>query len=117
MYIFAFKVERNLLPQNKPQALSPEEMAKRRELAKLRIAAKLAATPLEEETNTAPPTSEPFQPELSEDVFIAFARVYSGCLKPGASVYVLGPKHDPADVLKMVLVFIIPFVLNDCLLF
>lgn len=38
-----------------------------------------------------------------EDVFIAFARVFSGCLKKGTSVYVLGPKHDPASALLKVL--------------
>lgn len=38
----------------------------------------------------------------NEDVFIAFARVYSGCLRKGQEVYVLGPKHDPAVALQMV---------------
>ena len=38
----------------------------------------------------------------NEDVFIAFARVYSGCLRKGQEVYVLGPKHDPAVGLQMV---------------
>lgn len=41
-------------------------------------------------------------PENDEDVFIAFARVYSGCLQIGQEVYVLGPKHDPAVALQMV---------------
>lgn len=78
-------------------------MAKRREQAKLRHAAKLAGTILEEEAEKAS-TPEP-EPELAEDVFIAFARVYSGCLKQGSSVYVLGPKHDPAEAQRMVLFF------------
>ncbi|CAH1407872.1 unnamed protein product [Nezara viridula] len=95
-----FPMERKSLPQNRPQALTPEEMAKRREQAKLRHAAKLAGTVLEDEADKAP-TPEP-EPELSEDVFIAFARVYSGCLKQGSSVYVLGPKHDPAEALRMI---------------
>jgi len=37
-----------------------------------------------------------------EQVFIAFARVFSGTVKRGASLYVLGPKHDPALVLEQV---------------
>merc|ERR1719295_1177997 len=31
-----------------------------------------------------------------EMAFVAFARVFSGVLKPGKEVYVLGPKYDPA---------------------
>lgn len=38
----------------------------------------------------------------NEDVFIAFARVFSGCLKKGQEVYVLGPKHNPAQALDIV---------------
>ena len=37
-----------------------------------------------------------------EQVFIAFARVFSGTVKQGATLYVLGPKHDPALVLEQV---------------
>lgn len=40
-----------------------------------------------------------------DDVFIAFARVFSGCLRKSTSVYVLGPKHDPALALQKVLGF------------
>ena len=39
---------------------------------------------------------------MSGTAFIAFARVYSGTLKPGKEVYVLGPKHDPAKVAERV---------------
>ena len=34
---------------------------------------------------------------MDETAFIAFARVYSGTLRPGNEVYVLGPKHDPVS--------------------
>lgn len=40
--------------------------------------------------------------DLEKDVFIAFARVYSGTVKPGQTVYVLGPKHEPSSAVKMV---------------
>ena len=31
--------------------------------------------------------------------FIAFARVFSGTIRKGQQLYVLGPKHDPAQAL------------------
>lgn len=34
-------------------------------------------------------------------MFIAFARVFSGRVRKGDKVYVLGPKHDPSGVLSM----------------
>ena len=37
-----------------------------------------------------------------EHVFIAFARVFSGTVKKGQKLYVLGPKHDPAKALEEV---------------
>lgn len=98
--ILLFQVERKDLPQNKPQALTPEELARRREEAKSRHAARLAGATVDCEVKDET-QSEPVE-ELSDDVFVAFARVYSGCLKKGRSVYVLGPKHDPATALRMV---------------
>uniref|UniRef100_T1JFT1 Ribosome assembly protein 1 n=1 Tax=Strigamia maritima TaxID=126957 RepID=T1JFT1_STRMM len=42
--------------------------------------------------------------DLPEDedlpIFIAFARVFSGCLRKGQRVYVLGPKHKPEVALE-----------------
>lgn len=38
----------------------------------------------------------------TDQVFIAFARVYSGTIKRGQKLYILGPKHDPAKALDMV---------------
>ena len=31
-----------------------------------------------------------------KEIFIAFARVFSGTLKKGSKLYVFGPKYDPA---------------------
>ena len=39
--------------------------------------------------------------EEEEEVFIAFARVFSGSLKKGMKLYVLGPKYDPAKGLNL----------------
>lgn len=37
-----------------------------------------------------------------KETFIAFARVYSGVVKKGQRLFVLGPKYDPAQFLCMV---------------
>ncbi|XP_021362732.1 elongation factor-like GTPase 1 isoform X2 [Mizuhopecten yessoensis] len=36
--------------------------------------------------------------EEAPTVFVAFARIYSGTVKKGQKLYVLGPKHDPSQV-------------------
>ena len=33
----------------------------------------------------------------TQDQFIAFARVYSGVIKKGQKLFVLGPKYDPCS--------------------
>lgn len=38
----------------------------------------------------------------TKETFIAFARVYSGVVKKGQRLFVLGPKYDPAQFLCMV---------------
>lgn len=40
--------------------------------------------------------------EESKEVFIAFARVYSGTVKKGQRLFVLGPKYDPVQGLRSV---------------
>lgn len=35
------------------------------------------------------------EPPPDAPVFVAFARVFSGTLRKGQELYVLGPKHDP----------------------
>lgn len=46
--------------------------------------------------------SKPEEEEEQKETFIAFARVYSGVVKKGQRVFVLGPKYDPAQGLSMV---------------
>ncbi|XP_039450927.1 elongation factor-like GTPase 1 [Culex pipiens pallens] len=36
--------------------------------------------------------------EQADEAFLAFARVYSGTLRRGDKVYVIGPKHDPKSL-------------------
>lgn len=46
--------------------------------------------------SAAPEEDEP------KETFVAFARVYSGVVKKGQRLFVLGPKYDPAQYLCMV---------------
>uniref|UniRef100_A0A671UE21 Elongation factor-like 1 n=1 Tax=Sparus aurata TaxID=8175 RepID=A0A671UE21_SPAAU len=45
--------------------------------------------------------SKPEEEEEHKETFIAFARVYSGVVKKGQRLFVLGPKYDPAQGLSM----------------
>lgn len=100
-----FPVERKSLPQFKPRALTLEEIQQRREQARLLHALHEAQLASERESLPLVKSEERISEEVAqienEDVFIAFARVYSGCLRKGQEVYVLGPKHDPAVALQM----------------
>uniref|UniRef100_A0AAZ3QQB4 Elongation factor-like 1 n=1 Tax=Oncorhynchus tshawytscha TaxID=74940 RepID=A0AAZ3QQB4_ONCTS len=40
--------------------------------------------------------------EEEKETFVAFARVYSGVVRRGQKVFVMGPKYDPAQGLRMV---------------
>ena len=44
-------------------------------------------------------------PSGDDHVFIAFARVYSGTVKKGQRLYVLGPKHNPGKAIEEVRYF------------
>jgi hypothetical protein len=89
------------------RSLTAEDIAQRRELLKQKQVEK--TTTNEESTNqsgenaqttTENGVSNPTKIESNEDTnensFLAFARVYSGRLKRGQKIYVLGPRHDPA---------------------
>ena len=96
-----------------------EELEKKREAARLRFKQKNEERQKTEDNNhTFPlePISEPTVTPASDDgslpepdnsnaesetkshCFIAFARVFSGTLRVGQKVYVLGPKYDPSTV-------------------
>lgn len=108
-----FPVERKLLPQNRPQPLSAVEIAQRRELARQRHAEKLMQQCTLEEPNRMQYMSKEdiesvatnqeqdmSSTDPNEDAFVAFARIFSGTLRKGQEVYVLGPKHDPLEALE-----------------
>lgn len=57
------------------------------------------------EPNDSIVNNEENKPEVVEKVqneddimFIAFGRIYSGTIRRGQEVYVLGPKHDPSKI-------------------
>ncbi|XP_047505794.1 elongation factor-like GTPase 1 [Pieris napi] len=107
-----FSVERSSLPENKPKALTAEEMALRREKARQmreelkNSANKAEAIPMSKETSspeekcTEDEKGKEEKEEQSETAFIAFARIFSGKVKKGDKVYVLGPKHNPSKILS-----------------
>ncbi|XP_070758069.1 elongation factor-like GTPase 1 isoform X1 [Enoplosus armatus] len=123
-----FSVDTKALPQNRQRPLTQEEIAQRRELARQRHADRMAADQTAAESHkdlthsegmsqegqsaglgTAKMeslTSKDSKPEEGEEqeqkeTFVAFARVYSGVVKKGQRVFVLGPKYDPAQGLSM----------------
>ena len=105
-----FPTQRCFLPENRAKPLTDEEMAERRILARQRHKEMLEKSNAEtenhvqceivqgmsamtvDEINSA---NEQQNQAENDESFIAFARVYSGTLKIGSKLYVLGPKHDP----------------------
>ncbi|XP_047218843.1 elongation factor-like GTPase 1 isoform X3 [Girardinichthys multiradiatus] len=105
-----FAVDTKALPQNRQRPLNQEEIAQRREMARQRHAERVAAESLEGATlsdNTpveAKMTSltlKSVEEEEQKQVFMAFARIYSGMVKKGQRVFVLGPKYDPTQGLSL----------------
>ncbi|KAG7482249.1 elongation factor-like GTPase 1 [Solea senegalensis] len=112
-----FAVDVKALPQNRQRPLTQEEISQRRELARQRHAEKLAADQMaatEGNKDHGQPAglgtakmesltlkeSKPEEEEEQRETFVAFARVYSGVVKKGQRVFVLGPKYDPAQGLS-----------------
>lgn len=54
---------------------------------------------IQSETNIVATEREELE---TKEAFIAFARVFSGVVKKGQKLFVLGPKYDPADSLHKV---------------
>ncbi|XP_032514217.2 elongation factor-like GTPase 1 isoform X3 [Danaus plexippus] len=104
-----FSIDKSMLPSNKPKALTPEEMALRRERARqmrdaLKHSEKSEPIPVKteelvENDKEKHATDEQEKEDGDDTAFIAFARIFSGRIKKGDKLYVLGPKHDPSQVL------------------
>ncbi|XP_030433422.1 elongation factor-like GTPase 1 isoform X2 [Gopherus evgoodei] len=122
-----FAVDFKTLPCNKPRPLTQEVIAQRRELARRRHAEKLIASQGQElpeqalsgneseltvktgetkgdkqelTSQTESMTLKTVEQEADKESFIAFARVFSGVVRRGQKIFVLGPKYDPAESLN-----------------
>ena len=101
-----FPVARSQLPEHKARPLTAEELAERRVVARARYAEEqqregamqLTIEQMEQLTTREKVLDgvEGQTKKESEIAFLAFARVYSGCVEPGQDLWVIGPKYDPA---------------------
>lgn len=113
-------VDKSVLPTNKPKALTMEEIERRRAVARERHQERMAKTEAENQlqeltdnieksmkiVTTAEADAEAAaeaaeaadEANTDNEVFIAFARVYSGTLRKGDTIYALMPKHDPRSL-------------------
>jgi|688.fasta_scaffold758964_2 ribosome assembly protein 1 len=92
------QVDRQCLPKNKSSVLTSEDISIRRQ----QVRQKLAEFSLQQKSG------EMFKVEESQEtpkvviedapIFVAFARVFSGTLRRGQELYVLGPKYDPSTM-------------------
>lgn len=91
-------MDRQCLPKNKSAVLTCEDIALRRQ----QVRQKLAEFSLQQEQGKMFEVEEPQVnlKEVIEDapIFVAFARVFSGTLRRGQELYVLGPKYDPSTM-------------------
>uniref|UniRef100_A0A3Q2CVK6 Elongation factor-like 1 n=1 Tax=Cyprinodon variegatus TaxID=28743 RepID=A0A3Q2CVK6_CYPVA len=101
-----FAVDIKALPQHRPRPLSQEQIAQRRDVARQRHAEKRLegaalpdGPPVEGQDDTK---EEEEEEEQQREVFVAFARIYSGTVKKGQRLFILGPKYDPAQGLSLV---------------
>ncbi|KAG6927229.1 elongation factor like GTPase 1, partial [Chelydra serpentina] len=122
-----FAVDAKTLPCNKLRPLTQEVIAQRRELARRRHTEKLIARQGQElpeqavsgneseltvktgetkgdeqelTSQTDSRTLETVKQEAVKESFIAFARVFSGVVRRGQKIFILGPKYDPAESLN-----------------
>ncbi|XP_034039966.1 elongation factor-like GTPase 1 isoform X2 [Thalassophryne amazonica] len=120
-----FAVDSRALPQNRQRPLTQEELCRRRDLARHRHADRMSTDDSTTQNHPdghkrpqldGPERLRPNGPEHlpqwscstevkaedeDEHTFIAFARVYSGVLKKGQTVFILAPKYDPVQGLSM----------------
>ena len=96
-----FPVTKSQMPQNRAKPLTEEELASRRTAARERhqerqVTGTEGAVQLTaEQLKTLDLNKEEENKPENELEFIAFARIFSGTLKAGDEVFVLGPKYDP----------------------
>jgi ribosome assembly protein 1 len=87
-----FSVSRKSLPEHKPRQLTLQEIEARRAAYKLNQEKDNVAS------NETKASDETVAFVESDEIVIGFARVFSGRIKSGDKLYVLGPKYDPSKV-------------------
>lgn len=97
-------MDRQCLPKNKVRPLTSEDIAIRRQQVRQKLA-ELAQQQQEQQTISVVPEisdskADPVENKEDGPVFIAFARVFSGTLRRGQELYVLGPKYDPTTMMN-----------------
>ncbi len=84
--------------------MTSEEIEQKRDM--IRAVKKLDEISSVQQEQTSKPTNEHEQENIAEIVreekheFLAFARVFSGTLRKGQTLYILSPKHNPEDFLN-----------------
>lgn len=98
-------MDQKSLPKFKARPLTEEDIALRRLQVRQKHAELIQQQQASQSTNTlldqSMEATSLVQPsfDVQEDpgpVFIGFARVFSGTLRKGQQLYVLGPKYDPS---------------------
>ena len=84
--------------------LTLEEIAQKREQIRLRKLEEASGTVSSTNTPEVEKTQESKVEEVEERAFefLAFARVFSGTLRKGQTLFVLSPKHNPEDFIGKV---------------
>ncbi|CAB4436156.1 unnamed protein product [Rhizophagus irregularis] len=114
-----FAIPSNMLPENRRRQLTAEELRERGKAHRERLRAlngqseeSVSETSSTTSTLTSPESldesvekikvssqtdedGEVDQPKTTKETFVGFARLYSGTIRVGQKLYVLGPKYDP----------------------
>eukprot|EP00794_Sanderia_malayensis_P009497 gene9497-10491_t len=102
-------VPKEALPQNRRRPLTQEELGRRREIARQKHLERSEATgassectePAEKSVQVGKEPDITEDEEVEQETFVAFARIFSGTLRKGQQLYVLGPKYNPARGLAL----------------
>lgn len=101
-----FAVPTDALPENRRKQLTAEELRERGRLhrAALKAVAEGNTTVDLSSSDDDPAINVPASPEpetptieANEETLVGFARLYSGTIRVGQKMYVLGPKYNPQD--------------------
>lgn len=94
-------VDPSQLPREDKDKIVPslDEIQRRREIVRQKIQDRQASGQIQAVSEIEENDEEaPAEDEECNEIFIAFGRIFSGTLKRGDKMYVLGPKHDPKNI-------------------